>query len=75
MPSPGDLPDPGIKLRAPTLQADSLPAEPPEKPHWLQGTMTFLSLCSLELGPGLSAQQLLIPQMCGKNEAVGDLFH
>ena len=24
----GDLPDPGIKLRFPTLQADSLPSEP-----------------------------------------------
>ena len=28
-PSPGDLPNPGIKARSPTLQADSLPAEPP----------------------------------------------
>ena len=26
--SPGDLPDPGIKLRSATLQADSLPSEP-----------------------------------------------
>ena len=26
-PSPGDLPDSGIKLRSPTLQADSLPTE------------------------------------------------
>ena len=26
-PSPGDLPDPGIKPRSPALQADSLPAE------------------------------------------------
>ena len=30
-PTPGDLPDPGIELRSPTLQADSLPTEPPEK--------------------------------------------
>ena len=30
--SPGDLPDPGIKLRSPTLQADSLPSEPPGNP-------------------------------------------
>ena len=30
-PSPGDLPHPGIKLRSPGLQADSLPAEPPGK--------------------------------------------
>ena len=34
-PSPGDLPNPGIKLRSPTLQADSLPSEP-------QGKLIFL---------------------------------
>ena len=27
--SPGDLPNPGIEPRSPTLQADSLPSEPP----------------------------------------------
>ena len=32
LPSPGDLPNPGIKPRSPTLQADSLPAEPQGKP-------------------------------------------
>ena len=31
-PSPGDLPNPGIKPRSPALQADSLPAEPQGKP-------------------------------------------
>jgi len=31
-PSPGYLPNPGIQPRSPTLQADSLPAEPQEKP-------------------------------------------
>ena len=31
-PSPGDLPNSGIEPRSPTLQADSLPAEPPGKP-------------------------------------------
>ena len=31
-PSPGDLPNPGIKPRSPILQADSLPAEPQGKP-------------------------------------------
>ena len=31
-PSPGDLPDPGIELRSPALQADALPSEPPGKP-------------------------------------------
>ena len=31
-PSPGDLPDPGIKTRSPALQADSLPTELRGKP-------------------------------------------
>ena len=30
-PSPGDLPNPGIKPRSPALQVDSLPAEPSGK--------------------------------------------
>ena len=30
-PSPGDLPNPGIKPGSPTLQADALPSEPPRK--------------------------------------------
>ena len=31
-PSPGDLPNPGIKPGSSALQADSLPSEPPWKP-------------------------------------------
>ena len=31
-PSTGDLPNPGTEPRSPVLQADSLPAEPQEKP-------------------------------------------
>ena len=31
-PSPGHLPDPGIKPRSPILRADALPSEPPGKP-------------------------------------------
>ena len=30
--APGDLPNPGIDPQSPTLQADSLPAEPQRKP-------------------------------------------
>ena len=30
-PSPGDLPDPGIEPRSPTLEADALTSEPPGK--------------------------------------------
>ena len=32
-PSPGDLPDPGIKPGSPTLQTDALPSEPPGSPN------------------------------------------
>ena len=32
-PSPGDLPDPGIKPMSPILQADSLPSESPGNPN------------------------------------------
>ena len=32
-PSPGDLSNPGIAPRSPTLQADSLPSEAPGKPN------------------------------------------
>ena len=31
VPSPWDLPNPGIELRSPTLQSDALPSKPPEK--------------------------------------------
>ena len=34
-PSSGDLPDPGMEPRSPTLQADSLPPELPGKPRFL----------------------------------------
>ena len=30
-PSPGDLPDPGIELKSPALQGDTLLSEPPVK--------------------------------------------
>ena len=33
-PSPGDLPDPGIKPGSLTLQADSLPTELPAELSW-----------------------------------------
>ena len=35
IPSPGDLPDPGVELRSPALQGDSLPAEYQESPSFL----------------------------------------
>ena len=42
-PSPGDLPNPGIELRSPALQADSLPVEPQGKPkNTGMGSLSFL---------------------------------
>ena len=42
-PSPGDLPDPGIELRSPALQADALTSEPPGKPAMQETLVQFLS--------------------------------
>ena len=36
IPSPGDLPDPGMEQEFPTLQVESLLSEPPGKPQWIQ---------------------------------------
>ena len=50
--SPGDLPNPGIKPRFPSLQADSLPAESPGKPKW--------SLSRLRIFPTQESNQGLL---------------
>ena len=41
-PSPGDLPNPGIEPRSPSLQADALTSEPPGKP--IMGDVVVLFL-------------------------------
>ena len=41
-PSPGDLPEPGIEPRSPTLQADSLPSEPPGIPCTNLSTLVYI---------------------------------
>ena len=47
-PSPGDLPNPGFEPRSPTLQADSLPSEPPGKPkNTGAGSLSLLQGSSL----------------------------
>ena len=40
-PSPGDLPDPGIKPRSPAFQADALPSEPSEKHRMFEYSLFF----------------------------------
>ena len=39
-----DLPDPGIKLGSPALQADSLSSEPPGKPTHFHRQVDFLKV-------------------------------
>ena len=68
VPSPGDVPNPGIKPRSPILQADSLPAEPQGKPN-LEGQrlrLTCPEMCrplgvcmSLPAGADLHHQVML----------------
>ena len=42
-PSPGDLPNPGIKPTSPALQADSVPTEPLVKPHIRTATYQLIT--------------------------------
>ena len=44
-PSPGDLPNLGIKPRSPTVQADSLPSEPP------RGVLETIKSIQGQVGP------------------------
>ena len=43
-PTPGNLPDPEIEPRCPTLQADSLPSEPQGKPHYTCKSHVILNI-------------------------------
>ena len=52
-PSPGDLPNPGIKPRFPSLQADSSPSEPPGKPCLIYN-MSLIKLLMPSPKPALS---------------------
>ena len=65
-PSPGDLPNPGIELGSPVLQADALPSEPPEKER--------SSIQSTKTRPGAdsdSDHELLIAKFRLKMKKVG----
>ena len=56
IPSPGDLPSTGIEPRSPSLQTDSLPAEPQGKPkNTGEGSLSLLQgiFPTQELNPGL----------------------
>ena len=63
-PSPGDLPNPGIELRSPTLQVNSLPSEPPGKYNFrkkksvksLSRVQLFVTLWTSVFQPPLSME-------------------
>ena len=70
-PSPGHLPNPGIEPRSPTLQADSLPAEPQGSPRILGGQPVpspgDLPDSGIELGsPALQADSLPLSYEVGE---------
>ena len=70
-PSPGDLSNPGIKPRSPTLQADSLLAEPSKK-LLLLSRFSRVRLCAT---PQTAAHQAPHPwDSLGKNTGVGCHF-
>ena len=56
-PSAGDLPNPGIKPGSPTLQADSLPSEPPGKP--LPVRMTIIKETNNSTGKDIEKRECL----------------
>ena len=59
-PSPGDLPDPGIEPRSPTLQADALPSEPPGKsPIYRTRTDKFIGRKSIKFTREAGTELLL----------------
>ena len=71
-PSPGDLPDPGIKPGYPTLKADALTSEPPGKPkNTGVGSLSLLQgiFPTQGLSPGLLlSRQILITRKSGNHQ-------
>ena len=74
-PSPGDLPNPGIKPRSPALQSDSLPAEPQGKPK--NTAVNSLSLLqwifpTQKLNRDLLHCRQILYQLCYEGSPKGD---
>ena len=55
-PSPGDLPNPGVKPGSPTLQADSLPSELAGKLYFIKSS---LNIKNIEPGAAMCVSSLL----------------
>ena len=75
-PSPGDLSNPGIESRSPTLQVDCLPAEPSGKPpSSLTRDQTYTSCIEskvLTIGPPGKSQQYLTASAITDGEGNGN---
>ena len=56
-PSPSNLPNPGIEPQFPSLQADSLPSEPPGKPLSFIAPASFPLILHLDVSPELPDTQ------------------
>ena len=72
-PSPGDLLNPGIKPRSPTLQADSLPAETQGKPkNTGVGSLSLLQgiFPTQELNRGLLHHRRILYQLIYHNYVI-----
>ena len=72
-PSLGDLPDPGIKPGSPTLQADSLPSEPPGKlPNACHRSPQncYLSIYYKVLNQLYLLQSIQIKKKCSLNQCI-----
>ena len=76
--SPGDLPNPGIKSRSPTLQIDSLPAEPQGKPkNTGMGSLSFLQQIFLiqESNQGLLHCRQILYQLSSQGSPFTGMCH
>ena len=72
-PPPGDLANPGIEPRSPTLQEDSLPSEPPGKPNfWVYkhqrleaclSSFIFVNLCYIGVASLVAQRVKHLPAM------------
>ena len=66
LPSPGDLPDPGIHSLYPALQADSLPSEPWGKPYLntigscFQHSVSSVPKTKVHLNLGILIQDIVV---------------
>ena len=73
-PSPGNLPDSGIKPRSPALQADSLPSEPLGKPFGSVKASKIFSCAYLEAEPGPCPTATLLFLGCSSRVSASATF-